>query len=35
VWFSVCSLLKILAIRPIPRTPSAYGLGAAPARRAS
>src|SRR5262245_50520317 len=27
--FHICSLLKFLAIRPIPRTPSAYGRGAA------
>src|SRR5262245_36446622 len=33
--FYVCSLLKILTIRPIPRTPGADGLGAAPARRES
>jgi len=32
--FYVCSLLKIRAIRPIARTPSADGLGAAPVRRA-
>src|SRR5262249_59644385 len=33
--FYVCSLLKILAIQPIPRTPSADGLGAAPPRPAT
>src|SRR5262249_55917296 len=33
--FYICSLLKIRAIRPIPRTPSAYGLGATPARQLS